>query len=84
MKKGQTYTGVVERVDFPNKGIVIIETLKDDGTAVKEQCIVKNTLPGQKVTFMVNKVRKGKAEGRLLNIEEHSALECGRGDRKDV
>ena len=77
MKKGQTYTGVVERVDFPNKGIVIIETLKDDGTAVKEQCIVKNTLPGQKVTFMVNKVRKGKAEGRLLNIEECSALESG-------
>ena len=24
MKKGNTYTGIVERVDFPNKGIVIV------------------------------------------------------------
>ena len=76
MKKGQTYTGIVERVDFPNKGIVMAETMLEDGTVKKEACVVKNTLPGQKVTFMVNKIRKGKAEGRLLNIEECSALEC--------
>lgn len=77
MKKGQTYTGIVERVDFPNKGIVIVDTVLEDGTVKKEQCVVKNTLPGQKVSFMVNKIRKGKAEGRLLNIEECSALESG-------
>ena len=77
MKKGQTYTGIVERVDFPNKGIVIIETESEGGMVVREQCVVKNTLPGQKVTFMVNKLRKGKAEGRLLNIEECSTLETG-------
>jgi len=77
MKKGQTYIGIVERVDFPNKGIVIIETKTEEGVVVKEQCVVKNTLPGQKVTFMVNKLRKGKAEGRLLNIEECSVLEAG-------
>ena len=77
MKKGQTYTGIVERIDFPNKGIIIIETTLEDGTVKKEQCVVKNTLPGQKVTFMVNKIRKGKAEGRLLTIEECSGLETG-------
>lgn len=77
MKKGQTYTGVVERVDFPNKGIIIIETILEDGTVKKEQCVVKNTLQGQKVTFMVNKIRKGKAEGRLLALEECSSLETG-------
>ena len=77
MKKGQTYTGIVERVDFPNKGIVKVETIQEDGTVLTEQCVVKNTLPGQKVFFMVNKVRKGKAEGRLLNIEECSASEAG-------
>ncbi len=77
MKKGQIYTGIVERVDFPNKGIVTIEILKEDDEVKKEQCVVKNTLPGQKVTFMVNKIRKGKAEGRLLNIEECSVLETG-------
>ena len=77
MKKGQTYTGVVDRVDFPNKGIVEIEIKQEDESIKKETCIVKNTLPGQKVTFMVNKVRKGKAEGRLLETEEVSPLETG-------
>ena len=54
MKKGNTYTGIVERVDFPNKGIVIVETTQEDGTVKKGQCVVKHTLPGQKVTFVVN------------------------------
>ncbi len=66
MKKGQIYEGIVERVDFPNKGIVKTE---------EGSCVVKNALPGQKVSFGVNKVRKGKAEGRLLEILEKSPLE---------
>ena len=66
MKKGQVYEGVVEYVDFPNKGIVRV----DD-----EVCVVKNALPGQKVSFGVNKLRKGKAEGRLLNVVEKSPAE---------
>ena len=37
--------------------------------------IVKNAIPGQKIRFCVNKLRKGKAEGRLLEIMEKSALE---------
>lgn len=68
MKKGQIIEGIVQRVDFPNKGIV--ET--DEGI-----CVVKNALPGQKVRCAVNKVRKGKAEGRLLDVLEPSPLECG-------
>ena len=75
MKKGQTYTGIVERVDFPNKGIVMVEESKEDGNTAKAACIVKNVLPGQRVTFTVNKVRKGKAEGRMLSVEEPSLLE---------
>lgn len=35
MKKGQILTGMVERVDFPNKGIVVTG---------EEKCIVKNVL----------------------------------------
>ena len=66
MKKGQVLEGVVKRVDFPNKGIVTCE----GGT-----CVVKNSLPGQKVSFGINKVRKGKAEGRLLEVLEPSPLE---------
>lgn len=68
MKKGQVYVGVVERVDFPNKGIVKVG---------EETCVVKNSLPGQKIEFGVNKIRKGKAEGRLLQVLEQSPLETG-------
>lgn len=68
MKKGQVYEAVVERVDFPNKGIVPT----GEGTV-----IVKNSLPGQKIRFSINKVRKGKAEGRLLEVIEKSPLETG-------
>lgn len=66
LKKGQEYTGVVERVEFPNKGIV------KTGDAV---CVVKNSLPGQTVSFRVNKVKHGKAEGRLLHVLEKSSRE---------
>lgn len=68
MKKGQVYTGIVERVEFPNKGIV---------RAGEETCVVKNSLPGQKVSFFVNKVKHGKAEARLLEVIESSPLETG-------
>ncbi len=68
MKKGQVYIGIVERVEFPNKGIV---------RAGEETCVVKNSLPGQKISFLVNKVRHGKAEARLLEVLETSSLETG-------
>ncbi|MCQ2540548.1 MAG: 23S rRNA (uracil-5-)-methyltransferase RumA, partial [Acetatifactor sp.] len=68
MKKGQVFEALVERVDFPNKGIVPTE----EGTVV-----VKNSLPGQKIKLSVNKIRKGKAEGRLVEVMEKSPLETG-------
>ena len=67
MKKGQIIEGMVERVEFPNKGIVRTE----DGGRV----IVKNAVPGQKVSASINKVRKGKCEGRLLEVLERSPKE---------
>ena len=67
MKKGFRGTGTVERVDFPNKGIAVT----DDGDRV----IVKNTIPGQKVEFVVNKVKHQRAEGRLMDVIEKSPLE---------
>ena len=68
MKKGQVLEAEVDRVDFPNKGIARTE----EGTVV-----VKNSLPGQLIQFSVNKVRKGKAEGRLLEVLKKSPLEKG-------
>ena len=66
MKKGQIYEGIVERVNFPNKGVV---------RCGEHSAVVKNTVPGQKVRFQVNKIRKGKCEGRLLEVLEPSSLE---------
>lgn len=66
MKKGEIYEGVIEKVEFPNKGFVYV-----DGQKV----IVKNGIPGQKIRFMINKKRSGRAEGRLLEVLEKSALE---------
>lgn len=68
MKKGQVYEGMIQKVEFPNKGIVQV-----DGE--EKPVIVKNGIPGQKIRFCVNKLRKGKAEGRLLEVMEKSALE---------
>ncbi len=70
MKKGQIVTGVVERVDFPNKGVVRVEELSEDGQAKNSYCVVKNVIPGQKVSLMVKKLRKGKAEGNLKEVLE--------------
>ena len=66
MKKGQVYEGIIEKIEFPNKGIVTIEDRK---------VIVKNGVVGQKVSILINKIRKGKAEGRLLEVLEKSSTE---------
>lgn len=66
MKKGEKYTGIVEIMEFPNKGIVCI-----DG----EKAVIKNALPGQEVLFAVNKKRNGRCEGRLLEVIRESPLE---------
>ena len=66
LKKGEIYEGVVEKIEFPNKGKVKVE---------EETIIVKNAIPGQKVRFMINKKRGKKLEGRLLEVLEKSPLE---------
>ena len=66
MKKGEIYQGIIERVEFPNKGIVQIEDKK---------VIVKNGMPGQHVKFMINKKKGSRVEGRLLEVLERSPLE---------
>ena len=68
MKKGQIFEGIIERVDFPNKGIVYVP-------AEDKYVTVKNGIPGQKIRFMINKFKGGKAEGRLLEVLERSPQE---------
>ena len=66
MKKGQIFEGMVERYAFPNKGYVTIED--------REICI-KGALEGQRIRFLVKKLRKGSGEGRLLEVLEQSPVE---------
>ncbi|MCI8505188.1 MAG: 23S rRNA (uracil(1939)-C(5))-methyltransferase RlmD [Lachnospiraceae bacterium] len=66
MKKGEIFEGMVERLDFPNKGRLYVE---------EEWVTVKHVLPGQKIRAAVGKRRKGKSEGRLLEVLERSPLE---------
>ncbi|WP_132379899.1 23S rRNA (uracil(1939)-C(5))-methyltransferase RlmD [Muricomes intestini] len=68
MKKGQVLEGKIERVDFPNKGLVWVPEEKTYIT-------VKNTIPGQKIRFVINKFKHSRREGRLLEVLEKSPLE---------
>ena len=72
MKKGQIFEGIIETVEFPNKGIVRVQ--EADG-AESVRIIVKNGMPGQKIRFQINKKRKNRCEGRLLEVLETSPLE---------
>lgn len=66
MKKGDIFEGKVIRTEFPNKGIIDIEGQK---------VIVKNVLEGQVVRFSINKKKRDKIEGRLLEVIEPSPIE---------
>lgn len=68
MKKGQVLEGIIEKLEFPNKGYIHIE-------GEEKVVMVKNGLPGQKVRFMVNKMRKGRAEGRITEVLEKAPNE---------
>ena len=66
MRKGDIYEGIVEKIEFPNKGILHI-----DG----ERVVIKNAIPGQKIQCVITKRKKGKSEARTLEILEHSPAE---------
>ena len=72
MKKGQILEGVIEKVEFPNKGLVYVA--EED-----QYVLVKNGIPGQKIRFGINKFKHGRAEGRLLEVLERSPLETYSG-----
>ena len=66
MKKGEIYEGVIDKVVFPNKGIIFVG---------EDTVTVKNGIPGQRIRFQINKKRKNRMEGRLLEWREKSPEE---------
>ena len=61
MKKGTVVEGRVERLNFPNKGILTVEGRK---------MTVKNVLPGQRIAAVVTKGGERRLEGRLQQVLE--------------
>ena len=57
MKKGEIFEGRVERLDFPDRGILHIG---------EETVLVKHVLPGQQIRAAAGKRRGGRWEGRLI------------------
>ena len=71
LKKGEIYNGIVEKIDFPNKGKVrAVEN--EDGI---DHVTVKNALPGQTVEYRLTKKSHGRAEGLLKSVIEPAACE---------
>jgi 23S rRNA (uracil-5-)-methyltransferase RumA len=68
MKKGQIYEGIIERVDFPNKCRIPVPE-------EKKTILVKGGIPGQKVQVAIQKIRKDRAEGRILEVLEKAPNE---------
>lgn len=71
MKKGMEYIGVVERVDFPNKGYVkVLPENEENAEDTQIRVTVKGVLEGQKIKFRTTKLHMSskKAEGRLIEV----------------
>ncbi len=71
MRKGDILEGIVLRTDFPNKGIVEVQT--EEGNRIN--VTVKNALPGQVVKCVINKKKNSHLEGRLLEVVHPAPVE---------
>lgn len=63
MKKKDLFEGIVEKVDYPNKGYVTVNS---------EKVQVTNVIEGQKVRGIIIKKRNNKFIGRVLEVLEKS------------
>lgn len=66
VKKNDIVDIEIKDVDFPNKGIGIIDDRK---------IIVKNTIKGQKVKVRIKKKRRNKIEGQLIEVIVRAPIE---------
>ncbi len=82
MKKGQITEVIIERVDYPNKGMGKVISIAAPGVdmgdiekgfamqkaAEEVPIVVKNAAPGQRVLARINKKRNGRMEAALLKV----------------
>ena len=66
MKRGELVEGIIERYDYPGRGI-----LRSDGREIS----VKGVLPGQRIRCRIKKANASKCEAILLEVIEKSPAE---------
>ena len=71
MKKGSICKGSVEYVDFPGKGMVKLD--EEYGTDIP--ALVKDVLPGQRVTVRIKKKKHDIYEAMLISVDEKAPNE---------
>ena len=71
MKKGSICKGTVEYVEFPGKGMVKLD--EEYGTDIP--AVVKDVLPGQRVTLRIKKKKHDIYEAVLISIDEKAPNE---------
>ena len=85
MKKGEIYNGIVERIDYPNKGVVRIEGVADgsaadnavaEGGGEPVRVRIKRVLPGERISLRLKKKRRGHWEGEKLETLEPGPGGC--------
>ena len=75
MKKGQIVEGYVEKVNFPNKGIVRIAESDGQGGSTVVKALVKGVLPGQTIRMSVKKASRDRCRGQLREVVRRSPEE---------
>ncbi len=68
MKKKDLASAVIDRVDYPNKGVFHVDETGEEG-------VVKNVIPGQEVLFRVYKKHGTTVFGNRLEVVKPSPLE---------
>lgn len=67
MKKGEISEGIIDYVEFPDRGIILLEN--------DEKVVLKGGIQGQKIRYRVQKRRKGKYEACIEEILGKSKIE---------
>ncbi|MBQ9827647.1 MAG: 23S rRNA (uracil(1939)-C(5))-methyltransferase RlmD [Lachnospiraceae bacterium] len=91
MRKKEIHSGTVKKLKFPNKGLICdLDGITDAERKEKGEeipyVIVKNVLPGQRITFAVSNKKNKRYEGRVLEVLEKSPIQtedyfCRNGER---
>ena len=83
LKKGEIYKGVVAGIRFPDRAYAVPEDENGkpmtDEKGADVRVMVKHALPAQRISFRLTKKKKGRYEGRLIEVLSPSPDELTEG-----